>query len=1081
MRKLCTSLLILLLMATVGFSQNADHPIARQVQEKFQSAVKATPIDLMQVHDASNQLNNKYLETVYGANYYKMHPRALKSVRSSSPELMELSLPLVNERPLELKLFRVEEDRSPKVRIASNPESNYNYQLVIHYWGIVNDDEHSLASISFLNNELMGFLYYQGETYNLGRLRDAAADDYILFKESDVRMNSPLDCDTDPSKHAIGKQVEQHLKAENPDNCVNMYVEVDYDIFVGKGGVTEATQYVEGVFSQVSILYENESINLQVSEIFVWDIQDPYTGPSTSDYLTQFRDNLNGSYNGDLAHLVGYNGGGGIAYVDVICNDFYGIGYSDINSTYANVPTYSWTVMVVTHEIGHNLGSRHTHDCVWNGNSTAIDGCGPAAGYAGNGTCPAAAVPEAGTIMSYCHLVSGVGIDFNLGFGPQPGDLIRDRVYNSTCLQTCATPTINDAGISSIFAPSGTICLNSLNPEVELFNYGADPLTSVTIEYQLDAGAIQSYNWTGSLASSSATTVILPSISFADGSHSFSANTTLPNGVTDDDASNDGSSSNFNRPSDQTYYADNDGDGYGNPAVSLVDCVQPSGYVLDNTDCNDNDANAFPGASCSDGDVCTTNDLLDANCQCSGTYSDSDGDTVCDAEDQCPGEDDLIDDNNNGIPDGCECNTQFESFGTSNLTHTGSGSSQTSANLPADAEDAQFTISNLNALENGNPNNRFIDEARVEYVDGNGNTLLEGTYLGNNNSTVTVNITGVVQSITVYLSDAYDGNANGTLSIDLSQVQYCGQICQDADSDGVCDADDQCAGFDDNLLGTSCDDGDPCTTGDNWVSCNTCSGTYSGDSDGDGVCDAQDICEGGDDKVDTDGDGVPDFCDSDCDPVVNNFDVNPLNHTGGGSSFSNVNFDPNNQDVSFTISNLNSKDNGKPDSRYVEEVVVTYEDGNGATQNYGSFRGDQQSTVDVVINGAVNAAQVELRYASGTGGPESNMSVDLSEVNSCVAGSPLSQEFDQGTEPLQVKVYPNPASQFINVDLNRSLQDGMIVLRDVTGKYLGEYRMGDQVGMRIALRSVSLSSSVILVSVIEGEEIVGMERVMILR
>lgn len=44
-----------------------------------------------------------------------------------------------------------------------------------------------------------------------------------------------------------------------------------------------------------------------------------------------------------------------------------------------------------------------------------------------------------------------------------------------------------------------------------------------------------------------------------------------------------------------TSYFDNDTDGFGNPAISNVGCTIPSGYVDDGTDCNDNDANEFPG------------------------------------------------------------------------------------------------------------------------------------------------------------------------------------------------------------------------------------------------------------------------------------------------------------------------------------------------------------------------------------------------------------------------------------------------------------------------------------------------------
>jgi hypothetical protein len=51
-----------------------------------------------------------------------------------------------------------------------------------------------------------------------------------------------------------------------------------------------------------------------------------------------------------------------------------------------------------------------------------------------------------------------------------------------------------------------------------------------------------------------------------------------------------------------TFYRDADGDGYGDSSDSQDACSAPSGYVTDNTDCDDSDNAANPGASGSCGD-----------------------------------------------------------------------------------------------------------------------------------------------------------------------------------------------------------------------------------------------------------------------------------------------------------------------------------------------------------------------------------------------------------------------------------------------------------------------------------------------
>ncbi|MFM7203562.1 MAG: MopE-related protein [Myxococcota bacterium] len=56
-----------------------------------------------------------------------------------------------------------------------------------------------------------------------------------------------------------------------------------------------------------------------------------------------------------------------------------------------------------------------------------------------------------------------------------------------------------------------------------------------------------------------------------------------------------------------TFYQDSDGDTYGNPSATTQACTAPSGYVTNNTDCNDTSAAANPTAS-------ETCDLIDNDC-----------------------------------------------------------------------------------------------------------------------------------------------------------------------------------------------------------------------------------------------------------------------------------------------------------------------------------------------------------------------------------------------------------------------------------------------------------------------------------
>ena len=70
----------------------------------------------------------------------------------------------------------------------------------------------------------------------------------------------------------------------------------------------------------------------------------------------------------------------------------------------------------------------------------------------------------------------------------------------------------------------------------------------------------------------------------------------------------------------------------------------------------------------------------------------------------------------------------------------------------------------------------------------------------------------------------------------------------DADADGICDTEDQCPNFNNNLIGQPCSDGNACTINDVYTADCGCRGDYL-DADGDGVCDTEDLCPKFDDSL----------------------------------------------------------------------------------------------------------------------------------------------------------------------------------------------------------------------------------------
>ncbi len=220
----------------------------------------------------------------------------------------------------------------------------------------------------------------------------------------------------------------------------------------------------------------------------------------------------------------------------------------------------------MTHETGHYLGLSHTWQDVWgNGGCAGDDGIADTpliematsqvnpnfncfAGYpAGPVSCGNEHmyvnymdyVNDDGCYTSFTQGQVNVmravmdGTAGSLGFGS------RLPLANNSST-ACSNIVSDDAGITVVINPIGQNCgTGSIIPQVTLANFGTNALTSVTISYTIDGGTPTTFNWTGNLAQNATTNVTLPAFTPPPGVYTFNAFTTNPNGVADQDASND--------------------------------------------------------------------------------------------------------------------------------------------------------------------------------------------------------------------------------------------------------------------------------------------------------------------------------------------------------------------------------------------------------------------------------------------------------------------------------------------------------------------------------------------------------------
>lgn len=232
-----------------------------------------------------------------------------------------------------------------------------------------------------------------------------------------------------------------------PEHCISIFVVVDYFTYKQFSYDEDSMiQWVHNSWAQVARVYDTVGINIGITGIHIMktEYEDWSNDLGAQQTLYEFGLHWDDSAPGRLKHFMTLKSlGSGIAWLGGYCSELsflyngqtiigaygpYAVSGS-LSKTIIPAETYTWTVHVLAHEMGHNLGLNHTHDCVWGPDlDMRIDRC---SNLGIGGMCEIIEPEERETVMSYCHLYPTIGVDLlGKSFGVVVGERLRENVYN---------------------------------------------------------------------------------------------------------------------------------------------------------------------------------------------------------------------------------------------------------------------------------------------------------------------------------------------------------------------------------------------------------------------------------------------------------------------------------------------------------------------------------------------------------------------------------------------------------------------------------------------------------------------------
>ncbi|MHC4838872.1 MAG: M12 family metallo-peptidase [Planctomycetota bacterium] len=216
---------------------------------------------------------------------------------------------------------------------------------------------------------------------------------------------------------------------------VQLAIDTDEEYLQLFGGSVEAAQaYLELLVAAADAIHGRDAgVRLQLVYSRLWTSNDPWTASGTQLQLTELREHWQSQMGGvfrDSTHLLsGRDLGGGIAWIGGLCTS-YSYGVSANLSGFFPTPMVdhshqNWDPYVFAHELGHTLGSRHTHDTLHY--DPPLDDC-----WIDDAVGPCS-MAWGGTVMSYCHQCAGGLANIALSLHPEVSARISATVGTAAC------------------------------------------------------------------------------------------------------------------------------------------------------------------------------------------------------------------------------------------------------------------------------------------------------------------------------------------------------------------------------------------------------------------------------------------------------------------------------------------------------------------------------------------------------------------------------------------------------------------------------------------------------------------------